>query len=163
MTNQSVVVKDGGKDNALKYCFKASHVKQWGVDASKLPDQEKVQKLLASDCVEPGELIPQAAFEMDIGSLSGRLSIPQAYAGKVLRNYVAPEDWDSGINAGFVSYNGNAYRTQSDQGSSSTEYNVGLNSGVNIGEWRLRHNGNYRNTDYGSKYQAMNSYAQADV
>lgn len=161
--SQSVVVKDGGKDNALKYCFKASHVKQWGVDASKLPDQEKVQKLLASDCVEPGELIPQAAFEMDIGSLSGRLSIPQAYAGKVLRNYVAPEDWDSGINAGFVSYNGNAYRTQSDQGSSSTEYNVGLNAGVNIGEWRLRHNGNYRNTDYGSKYQAMNSYAQTDV
>lgn len=159
--SQNVVVKDGGKGNPLKYCFKASHVKQWGVDVSKLPDQEKVQQILASDCVEPAELIPHATFEMDIGSLSGRLSIPQIYAGKVLRNYIAPEEWDGGVNAGFVSYNANAYRTQADKNSS--EYNVGLNTGVNVGDWRFRHNGNYRNTEYGSKYQAMNSYAQTDV
>lgn len=159
--SQSVLVKDGGKGNAPKYCFKASHVKQWGVDVSKLPDQEKVQKILASDCVEPSELIPQATFEIDVGSLSGRLSIPQIYAGKVLRNYIDPEEWDRGVNAGFVSYNANAYHTQADQ--NSTEYNVGLNTGVNIGDWRFRHNGNYRNTEYASKYQAMNSYAQTDV
>ncbi|KAB0495974.1 fimbrial biogenesis outer membrane usher protein [Pseudomonas vancouverensis] len=160
---QTVEVKAGAEGQSPRYCFKASHVKQWGVDASKLPDQENVAKILASDCIEPQKLIPQATFEMDMGSLSGNLSIPQAYAGRVERNYVAPEDWDEGITAGFVSYNANAYHSQPDSGDSNTQYSSSINSGFNVAGWRLRHNGNYTNSKGLSAYQSLNSYAQTDV
>jgi outer membrane usher protein len=160
---QTVEVKGGEAGQQPRFCFKASHVKQWGVDASKLPNQENVAKILASDCVEPQKLIPQATIEIDMGSLSGTLSIPQAYAGRVERNYVAPEDWDGGITAGFVSYNANAYHSQPDSGDSTTQYNSSINSGFNVAGWRLRHNGNYTNSKGLSTYRSLNSYAQTDV
>jgi outer membrane usher protein len=161
--SQTVRVVAAGK-NASRFCFRAADVERWGVRVNKLPDQEQVAKTLASDCVEVQALIPGASFRMDMASLQGDLSIPQAYAGRVRRGYVDPSEWDSGVTAGFVTYNANAFENQNSVGDDSSSFSLGVNSGFNIADWRLRHNGNFNyDDDAGSTYSATNSYAQHDV
>ena len=38
------------------------------------------------------------------------LSVPQAFMRNSARGYVPPEQWDQGVNGGFLSYNANTYR-----------------------------------------------------
>lgn len=81
-----------GKDPATpRFCFQPDHLKQWGLILDKLPDQAEVKRQLGLDCIEVGALVPGAGFTFDLASLSGALSLPQAYLGRVRRDYVGPE------------------------------------------------------------------------
>lgn len=158
---QQVRVSAEGK--TMRYCFSAADAIRWGAKLKQLPDQEAVKHTLASECVEAQTLIPGASFSMDVSSLTGKLSIPQAYVGRIKRGYVDPSEWDQGINAAILSYHANAYRNEQD-GHSNTDYTANLNGGLNVAGWRLRHNGNYRSSsEGGGGYQGLNSYAQTDV
>jgi outer membrane usher protein len=159
-----VIADEGKGEGEVRYCFSTAGAKRWGAKLDELPDQEKVQRVLASDCIEVQDLIPGATFDFDVASLSGALSIPQIYAGRIKRGYVDPTEWDEGITAGFLSYNANAYRYSPDGEKASTSYNANLTAGFNLDGWRLRHNGNFVHSTGGSgTYNAVNTYAQTDV
>ena len=79
------------------------------------------------------------------------------------RGYVNPRYWDDGITAALLSYNGNAYRTEHDAYASTQAY-IGLDGGLNIGPWRLRHNGNYTYDQLGGwNYQSVQSNLQRSI
>lgn len=165
MLRQTVHVVDGDGPGEQHFCFSAADVQRWGVRVDQLPDQQQAQRVLASDCIEAETLIPGASFSLDMASLRGDLSIPQAYAGTVRRGYVDPAEWDDGINAMILGYHANVFHSKPDSSEESTDYNVNLNAGVNLAGWRLRHNGNYHynDTDEVSEYAAQNTYARTDV
>lgn len=151
-------------DGTQHFCFSTADARRWGARLEQLPDQEQVAKVLASDCVEAQALIPGASFSMDVAELSGALSIPQAYAGRVKRGYVDPSEWDEGITAAILGYHGNVFRNERDGADTTTDYSANINAGFNVKGWRLRHNGNYRDSDDGpSEYSSQNSYAQTDI
>lgn len=160
--SQQVEVRAGEDPGTPRFCFQPGQMQQWGLLLDKLPDQAEVKRQLSLDCIEVGELVPGASFTFDLASLSGALSLPQAYLGQVRRDYVGPEQWVQGINAAFVSYNANLYYSEQDKGSDPLSGSVNLNTGLNLGAWRLRHNGSYQGGSH-SGYQALNSYAQRDI
>ncbi|QEM80329.2 fimbria/pilus outer membrane usher protein [Halomonas binhaiensis] len=161
---QKVRVEDT-EEGEPRFCFSTGDVMRWGAKLDQLPDQAKVEQQLASDCIVAEELIPGASFHMDLASLSGTLSIPQAYAGRVKRGYVDPSEWSQGITAGLLGYHANVVHSDNDD-TDSTDYNINLNAGFNLAGWRLRHNGNYSDSsldDDGGHYNTLNTYAQKDV
>lgn len=165
---QEVRVRGGDDKTPASYCFKRSQLSALGLDTGRLPDAKATAKALADgDCVDLLRLVPGARLDFEQGDLRLDLSIPQAYLDRASRGYVDPRDWDRGVNAAFVDYNANAYRSES--GSQvQDQYYAGLNAGLNLGDWRLRHNGSYSQSQgdgqRGSRqYDAISSYAQRDV
>ncbi|WP_296247805.1 fimbria/pilus outer membrane usher protein [Pseudomonas sp. UBA4194] len=151
-----------------RFCFKLDDLKRWGLNMDALPDQNNLQSLLAdANCVEPSRLAAGIGVDVDMSELRADLTIAQAYLKRVSRGYVDPKSWDSGINAGFANYNTNVYQSDT-RGLTSTQSYVGLNTGVNLGDWRLRHNGSYSysksaNGPSRSGYQSTSSYVQHDL
>lgn len=63
----------------------------------------------------------------------------------------------------MLSYNFNANRNRTRSGTNDSAF-LGLNAGLNLGDWRLRHNASMSwQSRNGSQYQALDSYAQRDI
>ncbi|MBD9574905.1 fimbrial biogenesis outer membrane usher protein [Pseudomonas sp. PDM23] len=161
----TAVANGSGKDATSRYCVKAAQLPELGVAVSKLPVEN--QKLVTGDCVDFAAAVPDGKIDVDLSELTARVSIPQLYVGRQVRGYVDPSQWDGGVAAGFLNYDTNLYRTDS-QGSDSTQAYAGINAGMNLADWRLRYNGTYNHgkTDGSptqSSYQPISTYAQRDV
>ena len=151
-----------------RYCFKRSALSSLGLALDRLPDSaDKTQALADADCVDLLRLVPAARLDFSQADLRLDLSIPQAYLGRVERGYVDPRDWDRGVTAAFLDYNANAYRNSSG-GRDQEQLYAGLNAGLNLGDWRLRHNGSYSQSHGDDQrstrnYDSISSYAQRDI
>ncbi|WP_162961350.1 fimbria/pilus outer membrane usher protein, partial [Pseudomonas aeruginosa] len=117
-------------------------------------------------CAFLGARLPGSRFSLDIARLRLDLSVPQALLDLKPRGYVSPEEWDAGDSMGFVNYDTNLYRSDyrgGESGRSDYAY-VGLNSGINLGLWRLRHQSNYTYSRYNGqarrKWNSIRTYAQ---
>lgn len=119
-------------------------------------------------CVDIGRVVPGASMDFDMGDLRLDTSVPQASLGQMARGYVDPRYWDSGVTAGLLNYNFNSYRT-SGQGLTQTSSYLGLNAGLNLGRWHLRHDsslvwqssaGRARSTRH---WQSIATYVQRDL
>lgn len=161
----TAVANGSGKGATSRYCIKAAQFPELGVDVSKLPAEN--QKLVIGDCVDFAAVVPDGKVDVDLSELTARVSIPQLYVGRQVRGYVDPSQWDGGVTAGFLNYDTNLYRTNS-QGTDSTQKYAGINAGMNLADWRLRYNGTYNQskTDGSSSqsgYRSLSTYAQRDV
>lgn len=159
---QDVLVQDAQDGRASRYCFKHNQLASLGLDAARVSDATE----LNADCVDVTQQLPGAQAELDLATLRLDLTIPQAFLKLPSRGYVDPRAWDRGVTAGFIDYNANAYRNEG-RGQESTQFYTGLNVGLNIGDWRLRHNGSYSHSSGSgpttSHYDAVSSYAQRDL
>lgn len=151
---------------SMQPCLPAKVLARIGVNLAALG---LASDALASDtaCLGPDHLPPASQFQIDMGELRADLSIPQIYLKSVARGYVPPEEWDAGIDAGFLGYGINL---SSNRLGNRTErqFFSSANAGLNLGDWRFRHNGSFSYTDrpgapQRSRYQALSSYAQRDV
>ncbi|MFR0693343.1 fimbria/pilus outer membrane usher protein [Enterobacterales bacterium AE_CKDN230030158-1A_HGKHYDSX7] len=159
------VANGAGKDAAATYCINAAQFPELGVAVNKLPADK--QKQIVGDCIDFSAVVPDGKIDVDLSELTARVSIPQLYVGRQVRGYVDPSQWDSGVTAGFINYDTNLYRSES-HGTNSDQHYVGLNTGMNLSDWRLRYNSSYNHskTDGGStqsRYQNISSYAQRDI
>ncbi|MBO3277694.1 fimbrial biogenesis outer membrane usher protein [Pseudomonas sp. Milli4] len=162
-----ISARDGdAKGSSSSYCFKRADLASIGLNLDKLPDAQAARALAEQDCVDIARLVPGARVDFNHADLRLDLSIPQAYLSRVARGQVDPRDWDRGVTAAFVDYNANAFRSEAG-GSQQTQYYTGVNAGVNVGDWRVRHNGSYNRSSgdgaTASRYDAVSSYAQRDV
>ncbi len=148
-------------------CLQAEQLRGWGVAEDKLATATATAIAAAGECLPLETLIPEAHVDVEASKLQVRLSIPQAFLERQVRGYVDPLHWDGGMAAAFLGYNVNAMHSQQ-QGREQTQYSAGLNAGLNVGDWRLRHNGSYSESrakggNTTSAYSAISSYAQRDV
>ncbi len=124
-------------DASAMPCLTRALYDQLGLPLQKLSAEQQA-KLAAEGCADIGELIPSAAMNFDQPNLRLDVSIPQAWLGTRARGYVSPENWDRGVNAALLNYNFNSYLSTS-HGVSQTSSFLGLNAGLNLGGWQLRH------------------------
>jgi outer membrane usher protein len=138
-----------------------------------LPDDEMV--------TTPQTYIPDASATFAFNQQRLNLSIPQASLDFRARDYVDPASWDQGMPALLLNYalntNNNWQRTG--DGSNSNLF-LRLDSGLNVGPWRLRNNSVYtHNTgkrtvidvdgrerterQTGSEWKSINTYLQRDI
>lgn len=140
----------------IDHCFDYKQLIELGVDKDKL----KLATANQSQCQILSSWIESASTRFNINDLCYDISIPQAYLKRNARGYVAPESWDRGINAGFLSYNFNTQQTRYDQDNTDQQY-LTLNAGINLAGWQLRHNAvANRQTGMGTDYNSINTYAQ---
>ncbi|PYY79668.1 fimbrial biogenesis outer membrane usher protein [Pseudomonas sp. TKO26] len=163
---QEILLRRSVDGSKVEPCLPPALLEQLGVDFTRLPE-DQATLARAAECLGPDEMVPQGHLEVDMADLRADLSIPQLYLTRTKRGYVSPKEWDAGVNAGFLGYNHNLSENRS-SGQSSRQFYSGLNTGLNLGQWRLRHNGSYRydgqsSSGRSSQYNALSSYVQRDI
>ncbi|VWD34762.1 fimbrial protein [Burkholderia lata] len=146
-------------------CFDRDLVSRLGLDDTALTDAARAElvRIQAGECTDIDKLAADATYEFDMSDLRFNVSIPQAVLMRNPRGYVSPALWDSGVPSATLKYNANAFRNFS-SGTESTQAFVGLNAGVNIGNWHFRHSGSYSAQSQGdNRYQSLNTYVQRDL
>lgn len=111
-------------------------------------------------CRDVAQWVPLATRHFDAGALVLSFSIPQAYLKRSARGFVDPVDWDPGIDAGLLNYTFSA--STAVRGDEADRGYLGLNGGVNLGHWRLRHQGaqNWDSRGGVQRYQHTATYLQ---
>lgn len=157
-----------GRQNVV--CVDDVLIRRFGLEPSALP--EAVRHALAagagkeladaSKCRAIGEVAEGATARFDPAEQRVEFSIPQVYLARSARGYLPPDRWQSGIDAGLLSYRYSDFRVSSPSAATDLRF-LGLNGGINLGDWRLRHNGSYSSDATGRHYQAIATNAQRDM
>lgn len=115
-------------------------------------------------CVDIQRLIPGATVQMDSAKLTLSISIPQIAMRRDIAGYVDPQRWDYGINSAFVNYQLSAQQGRNDRTGQDNSHNLYLNSGLNLGVWRLRSNNTFRSDATGGRaWSRAYTYLQRDL
>ncbi|WP_460141436.1 fimbria/pilus outer membrane usher protein [Pseudomonas sp. S2_E01] len=141
-------------------CLSAGLLEELGVRLASVADPS----LLNGPCVNLFSLIPGAEIDFDGGKLVLAISIPQIAMRRDVIGRVDPDLWDYGINAAFVSYQVAAQQGSSRYGGKNNSEDLYLNSGINLGAWRLRSNQSLRQNEDGKRqWTRAYTYAQRDL
>lgn len=121
-----------------------------------LPDDDR--------CLDLQQVIPQARVEFDPTRLQLSLSIPQIVLRQDRLGSVPEARWSEGIDAAFINYQASAQHSSSRAGGSRSSQDLYLNTGLNLGGWRLRSNQALREDQDGSRsWTRSDTYAQRDI
>ncbi|MFJ2989640.1 fimbria/pilus outer membrane usher protein [Collimonas sp. NPDC087041] len=153
-------------------CYDRAMLIQFGVDPAKLArgDGTRTPEEIAAHqlpdgplCGDLGSWVPGATASFDAGEQSLTLTVPQLYMNQSARGYVDPSQWDNGINAALLGYNFSTSTATS--GGGGTQSFLGLNGGINMGGWRLRHQGalGWSSTSGENPYQNTATYLQRGI
>ncbi|RBL68687.1 fimbrial biogenesis outer membrane usher protein [Pseudomonas sp. MWU13-2625] len=151
------------KDEAsgeVRACLSPAFLQELGVkiEAFQVPGE------ILPDCMDLAALIDGASVSFDAGHLALDISVPQIALRRDAAGYVAPSEWDRGINAAMLNYQFSAAQTHSDARGSGNQYNLYANGGFNLGDWRFRSSSSFRqDKEGGSDWQRSNTYAQRDI
>ncbi|VWM11550.1 fimbria/pilus outer membrane usher protein [Burkholderia lata] len=145
-------------------CFDEKLLRRIGVDFQKLAAETVAAITVKGECRRIGQIIPEASVSFDFSEQRLTLSIPQASLVNRARGYVSPDQWDAGVPVGMVDYNLNVYSSKVRDSRTDTQAYLGLNGGVNIGNWHFRHQGSYTwSQRNGSQYENLSTYVQRDL
>lgn len=153
-----VTFKDNGTPRATP-CITKLLLAQAGVDTSALAEEPEEDV----SCVDIKKSFPGATVNYDSGKQAMDFNFPQIYILKRPTGYVDPSLWENGIPAALLSYDMNAWHSESNGSTSESAY-MGLRYGINMGAWRLRSRGNFNwDKDSGTKYSSQDIYLQRDI
>ena len=166
MTTHDVSFNPGEDGHGLIPCLTRGQLSDMGVNTASIAGMD----LLGNDaCVALAQMIPDATSRFDVGQQRLHLTIPQAFMGGHARGYIPPEMWDNGINAGLLNYNFTGNSVHNTNGGNSNYAYLNLQSGLNIGAWRLRDNTTWSYSSGGSsnsnenKWQHVNTWLERDI
>lgn len=156
------------KENAFT-CFTQKSLIEYGVKTDALKKHN--EQLSSAPCQKIDAWVEDAYYEYDSSRLRIDISIPQVAMQKNAQGYVDPSVWDRGINAAFLSYNASAYKTFDKMQGHEERTNAftSINTGANILDWQLRHNGqwqwqdksnNNETTTNQNSYESISTYLQ---
>lgn len=115
------------------------------------------------ECPLLTELIPESKVNLDMAKLRLNLELPQALIINRPIGYISPSRWQNGAPVAFVRYDASHYRYK--YGNQETQQSfLGLEAGVNLFGWVLRHRGNKTwIPGFKTSYQNISTYAQHDI
>ncbi|MFV3405042.1 fimbria/pilus outer membrane usher protein [Pseudomonas sp. NY15463] len=115
-------------------------------------------------CVNLAQLIPHASADFNATQLHLSLSIPQRALRQDRSGSVPEARWSNGINAAFISYQATAQSSSQRGGGNRSSQDLYLNSGINLGAWRLRSKQALREeVDGARRWTRSDTYAQRDL
>lgn len=164
MTTQDLPFNTQGNGHELVPCLTRAQLNSLGVNTSAIAG---VDALAADACVPLTEMIKEATTRFDAGQQRLWVTIPQVFMGDRARGYISPELWDHGINAGLLNYHFSGNHIDNTTGGTSNTAYLNLQSGLNIGAWRLRDNSAWRYNSARSgnenKWQHINTWMERDI
>jgi outer membrane usher protein len=149
-------------EGQLRPAMTREQLETMGVKVEAFPS---LQSLSAEDIVDNiGRYIPAASYTLNFSQQRLDISIPQAALKSEAREYVDPASWDQGIPALLFNYSYTGSNTRYDNSGTARNSYLSLQSGTNIGAWRLRNYSTYSDDGKGNKHWgAINTYAQRDI
>ncbi|VVP84770.1 fimbria/pilus outer membrane usher protein [Pseudomonas fluorescens] len=139
------------KGEGLSPCLPRAMLEEMGV---RLPPTDH-----DTDCPDLRQMLEGAAVRFDGRQLKLDISVPQLYLRHDALGYVPPEEWDGGVNAGFLNYQFSGANSRY-QHRSGDQYSLYLNGGMNLGAWRLRSSSSYRQD---GTWERVASFLQHDL
>ncbi|ATM74953.1 hypothetical protein CRN79_03415 [Serratia fonticola] len=158
----SFQIKQDKENSVLWPCMSRSALSELGISQAAL---DVLKTPVDSECVDL-TLLPEFSVQFDQQKMKVYFSVPQIMLDKSARGYIDPELWDSGLPTAMLNYtfNGSDYRYRGNTSSERQSYFLGLDGGINWGEWRLRNQQNWNyNTQNGGEWSNINSYLQRDI
>ncbi|MBB2284975.1 fimbria/pilus outer membrane usher protein [Escherichia coli] len=150
-------------EKGIAACLTTESLDAMGVNTDAFPAFKQLDK---QACVPLAEIIPDASVTFNVNKLRLEISVPQIAIKSNARGYVPPERWDEGINALLLGYSfsgANSIHSSADSDSGDS-YFLNLNSGVNLGPWRLRNNSTWsRSSGQTAEWKNLSSYLQRAV
>lgn len=146
--------------DGLSPCLSLQLIKDIGVKLDSLAEPQTN----LGECFDLERLIPGALTQLNGSQLTLSISIPQIAMRRDVSGYVDPHLWDYGINSAFVNYQVSAQQGRSHQSGHNSSQDLYLNSGLNLGAWRLRSNNAFRSDTQGEgKWSRAYTYIQRDL
>lgn len=153
--------KKSQDDTGLSPCFTLTRLEAMGLNQNAFP----ALKTLAADQCVPFDAIPDGSTRFDFEHQKLDVSIPQAGMKQSTRGYIPPEQWDQGINAMTLNYDFSG--SNSGGTSSQDSYYLNLQSGLNLGAWRLRDystwNYSHGEGDSQNEWEHISTYAERTI
>jgi len=148
-----------GESNA-KPCLTVADADHFGLkkDYDAALDESRRDRCLNLDA-----LLPAAGLHYDTNNQRLDISVPQAYLASQGEGMVSQKRWDQGINSAQLNYNLNATHQSTATGQSDMVYGS-LNSGINLGGWRLRNQSSLtQDANQHTQLKALQSWIGNDV
>ncbi|EQC3334523.1 fimbria/pilus outer membrane usher protein [Escherichia coli] len=158
MVDSQIEIDFTAQDTKLAARLTRQQLERWGVDTDKISalTTSAYQKNIT-------KIINGATENFDANNQKLILNIPQIYLKPQDWLSTPPHLWDDGMPALMVNYQFNGMK-QNSHGYGSHSQFLSLDSSLNLGGWRLRHNGNW-STNSSSKeshWQPVSVYLQHD-
>ncbi|MBJ2097907.1 fimbria/pilus outer membrane usher protein, partial [Serratia ureilytica] len=152
-------------DTGLIPCLSREWLSQRNVNVEAVP---VLSALSEGQCANLPAAFDKASTRFEFDSQRLYVSVPQAALKNNVRGYIPPDQWDNGITAGMLNYafSGSNSLTSA-TGSRYNSYFLNLNSGLNLGAWRLRNNSTWNYSDSGryrnSDWKNVSTYLQRSI
>jgi outer membrane usher protein len=166
ITTRDVTFQIDKQSHELLPCLTRSQLTMMGIN---LQTVSGIEGGGSEACVPFTSLIKGATSRFDVGQQRLYVGIPQAYMNNRARGYIPPELWDNGIPAARLNYSMTGNTVRSDTMGTSNYAYLNLQSGLNLGAWRLRDNTTWSYSNGNSatvaenKWQHVNTYLERDI
>ncbi|ALB61200.1 FIG00553266: hypothetical protein [Cronobacter condimenti 1330] len=150
-------------DKSSRVCLTPELIKTIPFNYEKLPKDFLMPFQQGERCLDLEKKLPHAEIAFDTSEQRLDISVPQIYLLHNARGSVNPELWDSGIPALMLGYNMSGYSSHAN-GKTLDSFYSGIEGGLNVGAWYLRHNGYYSYMEEGERqYNSISTYLQRDI
>ena len=144
------------QNGELSPCLSIEKLSSYGLRLSAFP----TLKNDAKGCANTAD-IPNFTADLNFNTQQLLLSIPQAALSSIAQGYVSPEEFDEGINALLANYQ---FSGSKDFDEKQEYYNFNLQSGLNVGPWRIRNLSAWnKNGGDKSNWDSVYLYAQRSI
>jgi len=143
---------------SAKPCLTVGILDRAGVDLLQLPGVDVANR---QTCVDLPTAIASASVSYDSSEQQLILAVPQANLRRSVRGYVDPSQWDSGVTAGMLNYNYGSFYSNTQQ--NGTQSYLGLDAGLNLGDWHFRSRSNLDWNGETRRWQNRALYVQREI
>ena len=144
------------KSVTLIPCLDRAQLKSYGLRLDAFPKLKED----VTGCTNTN-IIPDFKAEFNFNSQQLFISIPQAALSTIAKGYIPVEEYDEGINALIANYQ---FSASKDFQTENENYNLNLQSGLNIGPWRVRNLGSWAKTNGNEgSWKSVYLYAQRSI
>ena len=168
VASRDVQFVNAENDNAVLPCFTSAELMKMGVRLLSVNGKDTSKMAADEQCYALTLLVEGSTADYNVNTQRLDITIPQALMSNRLSGDVSPDLWDEGINAGLLNYSFNGNNTKDRNGFDSNTAYLNLNSGINIGPWRLRDTSVWNYSEAGSpgkksQWQHINTWLERDI
>ena len=132
-------------------------LRELGVKVDAVPDMKDLDD--ATKIQDISRFIENARYDYDQDNQTLRLVIPQIHRDQAVAGAINPKFWDDGAPVAWTSYQFSGSQQHDSFGKTSSSW-LGLESGINLGAWRLRNNSTWSDN---TGWEAIASTLQRDI
>lgn len=145
-------------------CVTNVMLNRWGIDMTQFLN---IANAAEDTCFNLPDIVPGSTIKFNVSRQQLDVNVPQVFMRRLARGYVPPEQWNAGVTAAIINYQLYGSRNETKNTSGGTNVNNsfsgGLQSGLNLGDWRIRQRSNYSRSNGQGNWQSLETYAERDL